>query len=179
MAQDALDLAHGPIPFPSKKDHSARKMIDRLIEKFSKPINGEETQMIALAKEFAKTKCADGKHHTICVAKGKSGRMYYSIHLNCARGREFSACAEIGVLQQAAWDNDQIVKLVVAHHKPGRSSLTIVPPCAACIERLRRFASQRATAIIRHKRGYIKFPVRRFLMFAYPIGYKNVLKKSL
>ena len=76
-------------------------------------------------------------------------------------------------MAEAVDAGDIIIKLVVVHYKPGYSRRTVLCPCFKCVELLRRFTSPQATVIIRYKGHWMKFPIRRLVLFAYPTKYKN------
>ncbi len=154
---------------------STDELQDAYIRKISRPVNSEGRAMISYALEKAKKHCKNRRSHTYCVAKGRNaGRDYYGKpQLNCSRAREFSQCAEPSVVAEVAEAGDVIVKLVVVHYKPGYSRRTVVPPCYRCIELLRRFVSPQATVIVKYKRDWIEFPIRRFILFPYPTKHKN------
>lgn len=145
------------------------------IERNALPVTDEDHEMIEHAMRRASEKCRNRRSHTYCVGKGrKAGAKFYGKpHLNCSRGREFSGCAEIGVIQHIEDEDDVLVKMVVVHFKRGLTHRSVTFPCAACIERLRRFAAPTATVIMRYNRRWIKFPIRKFFIFAYPTKHRN------
>jgi cytidine deaminase len=139
----------------------------------SRPLNKQDWELVEEALRRAKEKCKNRRSHTVCIARGRSGKVHGSPQLNCSRGREFSSCAESGAIAKSEWEGDIITTLVVVHFKPGLTRRSILHPCAACIERLRRFASPRCMTIVKYRGKIIKFPVSQYMMFFYPWKHGN------
>jgi cytidine deaminase len=145
----------------------AEELKDFLIEKVSLPLDDKDRVLVELAYQMAEDLCEEGRHHTVCVARGKSQEIYRGLQLNCSRAREHSVCAESGAIQNAAQKRDPVVSIVTVRYKPGRSDKAVVPPCGGCIERLRRFCPD-SFVIVEYQGGLIKFPVGYLLSFGYP-----------
>ena len=151
---------------------TADDLRDAYIRKVALPLNDEDRTMIEMAMKQAKLKCKNRRSHTYCVAKGKKG-FYGKPQVNCSRGRESNSCAESGTVPEAVDNDDIVTKLVVVHFKPGYTRRSVQAPCSKCIEILRRFSTPRATVIIKHKGEWMKFPIRRFMLFPYPTKHPN------
>ncbi len=151
---------------------TADELRDAYIRKLARPVNKEDMSMVDLALEKAKLKCKNRRSHTYCVIKGRKD-FYGKPQLNCSRGREFNQCSEPSAVAETVDNDDIVLKLVVVHFKPGYSRRTVQAPCAKCIEVLRRFSTSNATVIMKYKREWIKFPIRKFFLFPYPTKYKN------
>lgn len=151
---------------------TANELRDAYIRKLARPVNKEDMMMVEMAFEKAKLKCKNRRSHTYCVVKGRKD-FYGKPQLNCSRGREFNQCSEPSAVAEAVDNDDIVVKVVVVHFKPGYTLRTLQVPCSKCIEILRRFSIPNATVVVKYKREWIKFPVRRFLLFPYPTKYRN------
>jgi cytidine deaminase len=156
----------------SIRERTADQLLDAYIRKLAKPANADDLWMVDQAMEQAKAKCKNRRSHTYCLVKGRKG-YYGKPQLNCSRGREFNQCAEPSAIADAVNNDDTVVKLVVVHFKPGYSQRTLQVPCSKCVEVLRRFSTPYAVVIMKYKGKIVRFPIRRFLLFPYPIKYKN------
>ncbi len=123
------------------------------------------------AFDFARKRCVEGRHHTVSVGRSESGEIYYGLQLNASRAREYSECAESGILHNSQLAYDPMVTLVTVRFKPDKTGNKqaqpdIAPPCGGCIERWRRYNPE--CMVILDKDGLFKFPVKDIFLFAYP-----------
>jgi len=135
-------------------------------------LNQDDEQLVEKVFKLAKARCQDGKHHTASVARGCSGKIYKEIQINTSRGREFSSCAETGILHNSLLEQDELEVIVTARFKPNDKGQpfvppAIVPPCGGCRERLRRHARE-CLVIIEEEGSRFKVPVNELLLLGYP-----------
>ncbi len=159
------------IPQPDRISEVTQLQQD-LIRKVARALTSRDEVIVMAAKQLARDRYQNGKHHLAACGWGKQQAEHYSaMQLNCKRAREASVCAEAGVLIAASMKGDELLTIVTFHGNHvhnGKHGPYVVPPCALCATRFQRFAPN-CEVIIEFEGGLVKIPQSALMLIPYPM----------
>ena len=95
------------------------------------------TDLIAEARELARSRYIEGRHHVFSALRTKRGKVFTGVHIEGGVGR-VSVCAEAIAIGAAATAGDTDIEEIVAVTESGQ----IVPPCGMCRELISDYAAE-------------------------------------
>src|SRR4051812_5928442 len=93
------------------------------------------TDLITIARDLARARYVEGRHHVFAALRTKSGKIFSGAHIEAGVGR-ITVCAEAIAIGAAATGGDTEIEEIVAVNGSGQ----IVSPCGMCRELISDYA---------------------------------------
>ena len=141
-----------------------------LIREAARAVTERDRIIILAAEQLIKQWYQKDWHHLAACGWGEQQAEHYSaLQLNCKRARESSVCAEAGIIMAASMKGDEVLTIVTFHGNHNGGKPYVVPPCAMCLARFRRFA-QNCEVIVGLEGSLVKLPQEIFSAYPYPVA---------